>query len=64
MARSALITGGSGFIATRLAPALLDAGWEVRACGRSSRPDPLPEAADYRNADLVTGEGVEELFEG
>ncbi|MDQ3679466.1 MAG: NAD(P)-dependent oxidoreductase [Actinomycetota bacterium] len=64
MARSALVTGGSGFIATRLAPALLDAGWEVRACGRSPRPDSLPEAADYRNADLAAGEGVEELFEG
>ncbi len=64
MARSALITGGSGFIAARLAPALVEAGWDVRACGRSPRPDSLPEEADYRNADLASGEGVDELFEG
>ncbi|HSH62254.1 MAG TPA: NAD(P)-dependent oxidoreductase [Acidimicrobiales bacterium] len=64
MGRSALITGGSGFIATRLAPALVEAGWRVRACGRSPRPDSLPDEADYRNADLASGEGVDELFDG
>ncbi len=64
MGRSALITGGSGFIATRLAPALLEAGWQVRACGRRPRPDSLPDEADYRNADLASGEGVDELFDG
>jgi|GEM_PF-1665297 len=64
MARSGLITGGSGFIANRLAPALLEVGWQVRACGRSPRPDSLPDEADYKNADLASGEGVEDLFEG
>jgi len=64
MARSALITGGSGFIANRVAPALLEAGWQVRACGRSPRPDSLPDEAGYLNADLASGEGVEDLFDG
>ncbi len=64
MARSALITGGSGFIATRLAPALLESGWQVRACGRRPRPESLPDGADYRNADLAAGEGVEDVYEG
>ena len=64
MARSALVTGGSGFIATRLFPALLEGGWQVRACGRRPRPESLPEDVDYRRADLASGEGVEELFDG
>ena len=64
MARSALVTGGSGFIATRLFPALLEGGWQVRACGRRPRPKSLPEDVDYRRADLASGEGVEELFDG
>lgn len=64
MAWSALITGGSGFIAMRLAPALLEAGWEVRACGRRERPEGLPDDVDYRNADLATGDGVGDTVKG
>ena len=64
MARSALVTGGSGFIATRLFPALLEGGWQVRACGRRPRPESLPEDVDYGRADLASGEGVDELFDG
>ena len=63
MGRSALVTGGTGFIATHLIPALQEDGWEVRTCSRSPRPSWLPEAVDYRQADLAEGDGVAELFE-
>lgn len=49
----ALVTGGSGFIATRLIPALLEAGWDVRALGRRPRPEWIPQAAAYERVDIV-----------
>ena len=36
----------------------------MRSCGRSERPEGLPEAVDYRVADLGEGSGLEELVEG
>lgn len=54
--RTALVTGATGFIASRLVPALVDAGWSVRACGRRPRPESLPAEADYRAVDLVDGD--------
>jgi nucleoside-diphosphate-sugar epimerase len=49
----ALVTGTTGFIASRLVPALVADGWRVRATGRRARPDGLPAEVDYRPADLA-----------
>ena len=53
MAPTALVTGGRGFIASALVPALVEQGWQVRSCGRSPRPDHLPGEVDYVRADLA-----------
>jgi UDP-glucose 4-epimerase len=64
MTRTALVTGGRGFIASHLFPVLLDDDWLVRSCGRSDRPASLPEAVDYRVADLAAGEDLDEVVSG
>ncbi len=62
-ARLALVTGATGFIGGHLVRALLDRGWQVRAFGRRSRPESLPDEVDYRVADLIGDDPLEPLFE-
>ncbi|MGI9120718.1 MAG: NAD-dependent epimerase/dehydratase family protein [Acidimicrobiales bacterium] len=49
----AVVTGATGFIATRLVPALMDHGWRVRATARRPRPDWMDPAVEYQPVDLA-----------
>jgi len=64
MSRTALVTGGTGFIATHLVPALTGSGWEVRTCGRRPRPDWLASEVDYRRVDLTGDDDLATLVDG
>src|SRR3989475_9286906 len=64
MARLALVTGATGFMAQHLIPDLLEEGWEVRASGRKGRPAWLPPEAGYQAADLAGEPALHALCEG
>lgn len=52
MTRSALVTGGAGFVGQRLVRALVEAGWRVTATAQ----DPQHDTADAANVRWLTGD--------
>ncbi len=64
MARLALVTGATGFMAQHLVPDLIEEGWEVRASGRRARPGWLPPEVAYEAADLAGERALEALCDG
>jgi uncharacterized protein YbjT (DUF2867 family) len=57
-----LVTGASGFVGGRLAPALVDAGYEVRAMTR--HPERYTGAGEPVAGDVHDGESLEAALEG
>jgi uncharacterized protein YbjT (DUF2867 family) len=64
MRKTILLTGATGYIGGRLAPALLDAGHEVRCLVRRPERATLPAGAQVHQGDLLTGEGLDEALAG
>ncbi len=60
-----LLTGGTGFVGSRVVPLLLDAGAQVSLlCRQSSRVDHLPAGVIVHRGNLLTGSGVAEALRG
>ncbi|GJN91552.1 hypothetical protein Rhopal_004575-T1 [Rhodotorula paludigena] len=73
MAKTVLVTGASGFVASYVIDAFLNAGWRVRGTVRSRAKaqhlvDRYPDHADkfelVEVKDIVTGEGLKEAVQG
>ncbi|GAA6004356.1 hypothetical protein JCM10207_000683 [Rhodosporidiobolus poonsookiae] len=73
MAKTVLVTGASGFLASYVVKAFLDAGWKVKGSVRSTAKaqhlyERYPEHKDSLSLvevkDIVTGEGLKEALEG
>ncbi|GAA5972382.1 hypothetical protein JCM11641_002432 [Rhodosporidiobolus odoratus] len=71
--KTVLVTGASGFVASYVVKAFLDAGYHVKGTVRSKAKaqhlfDRYPEHADKLSLaevkDIVTGEGLEEALQG
>ena len=56
-----LLTGASGSIGAALAPALTDAGHDVRGFGRD--PSRVPAEMDFVSGDAITGAGLDEALD-
>jgi NADH dehydrogenase len=59
-----LITGGTGFIGSRLAARLAAEGKPVRAAARGVRASSLPAEVEAVTANVITGEGLQKALQG
>ncbi len=57
-----LLTGASGSIGSALAPALTEAGHDVRGFGRD--PSRVPATLDFVQGDAITGAGLDAALDG
>ncbi|HEY1409467.1 MAG TPA: NAD(P)H-binding protein [Promineifilum sp.] len=57
-----LVTGGTGVLGSQVVRRAAEAGWTVRSLSRGSKP--AHPAGEWVQADLVTGQGVEEAVRG
>lgn len=64
--RTALVTGGSGFVGGHLIPRLIEAGWQVRGIGRSAptRATVAALGAEPHEADLSDPAALERAMAG
>ena len=63
--KKVLLTGGTGFVGRHLLPQLLAAGAEVTCLTRAvSRTGHLPQGVATAQANLATGEGLEQALQG
>jgi len=65
MEKTALVTGGAGFIGSRLAASLIDGGWKVAVLDNlsSGSQDKLPQSVDFREGDVTSYEDVRGFIE-
>jgi len=62
--RPVLLTGASGALGRMLARELAALGWTLRLTDIAAFPDPLPERASFRRADLADGVAILRQAEG